>query len=141
MTHDDARKLAEEAIADDAKATPGPWYLRDPLNEWTGIVSDKCNVCGMHDGARTGDAMDDARFIMSARTREPALARLLLSALDERDRMAEALNGVRAYLDGEDGAPGVGDLEGMADYEEVNMAINARTVRAVRAALTPEKPR
>lgn len=51
------------------------------------------------------------------------------------DQMAAALTAVDSHLRGEDLAEGTPDIDGMVDFEEVDVRINARTVRAVREAL------
>lgn len=75
---DDVLQLALEALADDAVATPGPWFT----------TSDTCLVytdAGPKTGAQIADAFDNtlwpdeqcivnARAIAAARTREPTLA-------------------------------------------------------------------
>lgn len=65
----DILQLAREALADDAKATPGPW-------EWRMLVlyAPKCEVphaiTAMDANAAWSTAADDSALIAAARTRE-----------------------------------------------------------------------
>lgn len=67
--------------------------------------------------------------------------RKLVAALRSRsERLEKALRGVRAFLDGEDGCPGVGLVGDLADYELVPVVLNAGMIRTVRAALQESEP-
>jgi hypothetical protein len=75
MTDDELRKLAEAALADDTKATPGPWMVE---KDWTFEVvatGDQPGLVGKQ--VLSGDAA----LIAAARTREPELARAVLRLL------------------------------------------------------------
>jgi hypothetical protein len=83
MTDDELRKLAEAALADDAKATPGPWMVE---KDWTFEVvatGDQPGLVGKQ------VLFGDARVIAAARTREPKLARAVLRLLEERNTWKE----------------------------------------------------
>ncbi len=62
MTDDELRKLAEAALADDAKATPGPMHARGDS-----IWSTRTEVARCRDYNPNGPA--DAVFFAAARTR------------------------------------------------------------------------
>jgi hypothetical protein len=61
--------------------------------------------------------------------------------------MLAALNGLNAFFNGEDDSAGLPDgFDNLADYEHVEIALNAGTIRAVRAGIakatggeTPER--
>jgi hypothetical protein len=90
MTDDELRKLAEEALADDAKATPGPWRFEDDGTLGGSLL----HAEGGWPPAFPGDRRPlwvpppDGPFIAAARTREPELARAVLRLLEERDDLA-----------------------------------------------------
>lgn len=48
-------------------------------------------------------------------------------------RIKEALTGMAAFFNGEDDCPGI-SVEGLADYEPVDITLNAGIVRAVLKA-------
>ena len=93
---DAARRMAEEALADDAKATAGPWEdyhakKRDRVDYQNGGLFAPDRRPGdraVWDGAdgRSPDE-DTLAWICNARTREPRLARALLAAVS----LAEAV--------------------------------------------------
>jgi hypothetical protein len=108
MTLDDIRKLAEQALEDDKRATPGPWRVNPdfPLKEEDGSIRPtECQeavfgagtidygygsgpepevVIGStwYDGPHTLVSVTDATVIAAARTREPQLAAFALAVLD-----------------------------------------------------------
>jgi len=87
--------------------------------------------------------LSDARFAEIQRIAEspnswpPHRANEISGAINdlirERADLLEVLDGMRAFLDGEDDCPGVGDVDGFADFEPIDVGINARMVRAIRS--------
>lgn len=88
--------LAREALADDARVTPGPWsveWLDEAHDGCDGISSPGRNLnivcadCGVY-----GPHGYDAEFIAAARSREPQLARAVGELSEENERLKARLN-------------------------------------------------
>ena len=90
-------RLAKEALEDDRKATPGPWIRRHSTEilDYTPCSIDMPDGGYVETRPPVGDdgprQCRDADFIANARTREPQLARAILSLLDERSATRRAL--------------------------------------------------
>lgn len=102
--------------------TPGPWRIAPN------------GMCVFSDGLPEGVKRGVAHCGMQARSEDEIAAnvQLVASAPD----LYAACDGVDAFLRGEDDSEGIPDgWESMADHEPITVTLNARTVRAIKAAL------
>lgn len=107
---DEIRKLAEQALEDDGRCTPGPWFLDHGEVRSEELLAEYDRVESTIPEDATGEAYDalpctivacvpvadddmptihgekDGHFIAAARSREPRLAEFALAVLDELHR-------------------------------------------------------
>jgi hypothetical protein len=97
----EALQLVKEALEDDRSASPGPWKVDARDGRHRAAVRDESRevvadvYCGGWTTDRAGHAPLNARFIASARTREPRLAAFVEGLLG-----AEPLEATRVRADG-----------------------------------------
>ncbi len=108
----DIKELAEQALADAERATPGPWtpnvWIETDGNEWraTGPAhDDESHDHGSEPGCPDEQAAQrDAAWIAAARSREPQLAAAVLGLLKENERRTAAHRNVAQNLANANGA-------------------------------------
>ncbi len=79
--NDDIRRDIAAAIADDARATPGPWFAGSDYVYYLAADMRHVHVVTCH----LATDKVNAQCIASARTRESRIARALQGVLDARD--------------------------------------------------------
>ncbi len=100
---DAARRLAEGALARAEKATPEPWCAYGTVHDNL-ICQHSSNNCDNHPVLWARDDhleghRDDKLFVAAARGDVPQLARALLDALNELERMKAHLERAKKTLD------------------------------------------
>jgi hypothetical protein len=152
MSAADAERMAEEALADDAKVTPGPWesmrscpHLPDhdcQSREVFAVEPERscirASVCTSSPGENRPENLD---FIARARTREPLLAKAVLSLSAEvaRLREYEALaREARPWLDDEELYRAYDHCGATGEWVERFDALAARSETPSKARPGPE---
>lgn len=150
VLHVDTRYITQSATSSVAPArsvatAPAEVPRRNPDAPWPGLtevvlaeMEERARSYVEFDGTDLGSvlARHDVPVLVAALRRERE-ARALAEATV--GRLREALEGVRAHLDGEDDSEGVPLTDGYADYFEFPLQLTARTISAVRNACASTK--
>jgi hypothetical protein len=129
----EALRLAQEALRDDQRATPGPWREEQWSGEdggWraTGPHHDDPNGEDWPDSEPHEAAKVDSSLIAAARTREPKLAAFVEAVLGDRAAIAQRVNVIDGLIVVSAHAPKM-------DGSHVKLRLPARAARALAAAL------